>query len=185
MTVQMRRMTSPSNERALSPANQRRLEEIYEAYFHTVQRWLLYFRCDRNELNDLTAKVFEVIRRKLDQFVDGDQPGLIWSICYGIARNHRRSITNWFRRFELAPDVVQVAGPDPERAAVLRAALIAVLSRLDEDDRMILLLRFGDRMTAAEIAVLFGTTEDSISSRVTRARNAFRKVWAALEKERP
>jgi len=61
---------------------------------------------------------------------------------------------------------------DDERGAVRRA-----INRLPPHYARILELRFGDELTAPEIARVLGVTESAAESQLVRARQAFRDEW--------
>ena len=61
-------------------------------------------------------------------------------------------------------------------AAVERVDLHAALERLDERDRMLLMLRYGKDMTQAAIAQLLEIPEGTVKVRLHRARDKLRRA---------
>lgn len=70
-------------------------------------------------------------------------------------------------------------GVDDERvlATVERADLHAALSRLDEGDRQLLMLRYGEDLTQAAIARLLEIPEGTVKVRLHRARDKLRRAY--------
>lgn len=75
--------------------------------------------------------------------------------------------------------VETLEGVDDERvlATVERADLRAALDRLDETDRRLLLLRYGEDLTQAAIARLLRIPEGTVKVRLHRARNKLRRAF--------
>lgn len=67
---------------------------------------------------------------------------------------------------------------DDERGAVRRA-----INRLPPHYARILELRFGDELTAPEIARVLGVTESAAESQLVRARQAFRDEWLKVNQD--
>jgi len=80
-------------------------------------------------------------------------------------------------------------GPDPEAEAVRasdRRRLDAVIARLPEDFREVLILREMEDMSYREIAEATGAPIGTVMSRLSRGRGELRKVLARLiEKDEP
>ena len=62
-------------------------------------------------------------------------------------------------------------------ATVERADLHAALERLDERDRKLLMLRYGEDMTQAAIAQLLEIPEGTVKVRLHRARDKLRRAF--------
>ncbi len=70
-------------------------------------------------------------------------------------------------------------GADDERilATVERADLHAALAQLDERDRKLLMLRYGEDLTQASIARLLAIPEGTVKVRLHRARDKLRRAF--------
>ena len=92
------------------------------------------------------------------------------------ALNMRRS-----RRAEPAEDAVFAALPDagPERSEAVRC-LLAAMQALEETDRAILQLQYGQGMTGAQIAAALGLHAATVRQRSRRARQKLKQL---LEQE--
>jgi RNA polymerase sigma-70 factor (ECF subfamily) len=75
-------------------------------------------------------------------------------------------------------------GADDERvlATVEQADLHAALGQLDENDRQLLRLRYGDDLTQAAIARRLGIPEGTVKVRLHRARDKLRRAFGPVPK---
>jgi RNA polymerase sigma-70 factor (ECF subfamily) len=82
-------------------------------------------------------------------------------------------------RPEPVASVETFEGADDERviATVERADLHAALERLDEPDRKLLMLRYGEDLTQAAIARLLEIPEGTVKVRLHRARDKLRRAY--------
>lgn len=86
------------------------------------------------------------------------------------------------QRARIRPDPVAsietFEGAEDERviATVERADLHAALKRLDENDRELLALRYGEDLTQAAIASRLGIPEGTVKIRLHRVRNKLRQA---------
>jgi RNA polymerase sigma-70 factor (ECF subfamily) len=61
----------------------------------------------------------------------------------------------------------------------LRSGVEAALSKLPGEQRIVLVLRYLDRLPVREIATTIGRSEKATESLLSRAREAFRKAYGA------
>jgi RNA polymerase sigma-70 factor (ECF subfamily) len=82
-------------------------------------------------------------------------------------------------RPEPIPTIEMREGEDDERvlATVERADLHAALSRLEESDRRLLMLRYAEDLTQAAIARLLEIPEGTVKVRLHRARDKLRRAF--------
>jgi RNA polymerase sigma-70 factor, ECF subfamily len=74
------------------------------------------------------------------------------------------------------------AAPDELALSPEREALACALSALDADHRTVLVLRFVEDRTVADIAVLTGTREGTVKSRLHYALRQLRAVYEAADR---
>jgi RNA polymerase sigma-70 factor (ECF subfamily) len=131
-------------------------------------------RARPDDVDDVAAETLAVMWRRLDDIPDGAE--LPW--CYSIARrclaNHRRGTA---RRRRLADRLAGRREPPLQRGddpALLvddaDPTLHRALGRLSVDDRELLLLWAWEQLSVGEIAVALGTTPNTASVRLRRAR---------------
>ena len=167
-------MTSPPNlDAEPEDARAARFTVVATDVWEPLQRYLRR-RIDAGDVDDVAAETLTVVWRRLDDIPDGAE--LPW--CYSIARrclaNHRRGTA---RRSRLVDRLTRRGEPatngadDP--ASIVDdsdPALYAGLALLSADDRELLGLWAWEQLSVAEIAIALGTTANTASVRLRRAR---------------
>jgi RNA polymerase sigma-70 factor (ECF subfamily) len=158
----------------------RAFEHLYEYYLPRIYRYVAYkTNSSREEIEDLTAAVFEKAWKCLDQF--DWRKGAFGAWLYRIARNH---LTDHFRTRK--PAVL----PLDERIASARVVDIAhvierkaelqevwrLLGHLGEQEQEILSLKFSSAYTNREIAGMLRLTESNIGVIVYRSLRKLREL---------
>lgn len=159
----MSRVTE-SDERVLIEAAQEdpgRFAELYELNFHRVYAFVARRVHDRSETQDLTAYVFQQALANIGKFKSRGAPFVTW--LYRIAANaiadqarkKSREVTEIESRTDasIEPDLEQV-----ER----RARLFSAVDELPEDQRRVILLRFGEEKSIREIAAALNRSEGAV-----------------------
>jgi RNA polymerase sigma-70 factor, ECF subfamily len=171
-------------------ADPTRFEALYRKYIAQVYSFALYELRDHHEAEDVTERTFMLALSGIASFEeradadDGDASTFrVWlfRIARNVVANHRRTL----RRRPVAPleAAASIAGPldvagDVERRDEARAAWDAV-GRLPDDRRRVVVLRFVEEMSAAEIAGVLGRTEGAVRVLLHRA---LRSVAADLRR---
>ncbi|MFT3768838.1 MAG: sigma-70 family RNA polymerase sigma factor [Minicystis sp.] len=141
------------------------------------------------DLEDVFQEVFIVVHRRLHTF-DGSSALTTWlfGVCLRVAAAHRRRA--WFRREVPTDDLAEhreVPEDELPDAAVAsrqaRAALEAMLDRMDLDKRAVFVMFELDELSSEEIAAILGVPVGTVWSRLSAARKQFEKI-AAREKAR-
>ena len=155
------------------------LTAIYEQCQGPVYRYIFYRVASTALAEELTADVFVRMVDRMHTFREQGRPVLAW--LYTIARNlvidHQR------RHGQGAPlplDDGMPAAEDfqPSRVAEtgeVRARLQAALAMLTETQRQVILLKFIEARTNAEVAAMLGKDEGAIKSLQHRALAAMRR----------
>ena len=162
-------------------ADPTRFEPLYRKYVAQVYSYALYELRDRHEAEDATERTFLAALAHIGRFEerarpdDGDGASTFRIWLFRIARNvvaeRRRQLR---RRPEASLDAAaELAAPtdleaDVTRRDETRTALDAV-ARLQGDRRQVLILRFVDEMSTAEIAGVLGRSEGAIRVLIHRA----------------
>jgi RNA polymerase sigma-70 factor (ECF subfamily) len=164
------------------------LAEIYDVHFDFVWRNARRLGVPEASADDVVQDVFMIVQRRINDF-DGRVQLRAWifGILVRVARDHRRSFRRKGARnvsldHEAAHSASVVAqGPTPselaERSERVRI-LDMLLSRLDDDKRMLLVLSELEQWTLREIAELLGSNTNTVHSRLRAAKKAFEKVHA-------
>jgi RNA polymerase sigma-70 factor (ECF subfamily) len=155
-------------------------EELVRRYQDVALR-TAYLVCPETDADDAVQEAFLKAYAALSRFRDGApfKPWLL-RIVANEARNRRRSAG---RRTGLAQRAVAAAGPavepSPEHgylAAEQRAALLAAVNRLRDEDREVIGARFLLELSEAETSEALGIPRGTVKSRTWRALARLREV---------
>ena len=159
----MSRVTE-SDERVLIEAAQSdpgRFAELYEQNFHRVYAYISNRTHDRSETQDLTAHVFQQALANIGKFKWRGAPFITW--LYRIAANaiadRRRKQSRELTETEGATNTS--VNSDLEQAES-RARLFRAVEALPEDQRKVILLRFGEEKSIREIASDLDRSEGAV-----------------------
>jgi RNA polymerase sigma-70 factor (ECF subfamily) len=153
---------------------------LYERHVRRIYNYIYYRTGNHHDAEDLTARVFQRALRHLETFVDKGVPFSAW--LYRIAHN---LVANWHRDRNRRPIVpleehlAASALADYPEAETLTAeeqrVLLDVVRRLPADRQQLLILKFVERLSNAEIAGLMGRTEGAVKSLYHRTLKALRE----------
>lgn len=162
-------------------ASETAFRAFYEQALPRVYGYLVS-RCggDRSAAEELTQETFVAAVRERRSF-DGRSDPMTWLI--GIARH---KLADQFRRREreerrqlrlVVREVAVGSGASAWRAADERTEIVRALGALPTMQRAVLVLHYADGLAVREVAARLGKSEAAIESLMTRARDAFRKVY--------
>ena len=152
---------------------------LYDKYAGRIYNYIYYRTGNQFDAEDLTARVFFRAMRHITNYVDRGIPFSAW--LYRIAHN---LVANWHRdgarRQEVALDDtfrVEKREEHPE-TAVMRGeeqnALMGLIRELPEERQQLLILKFVEHMSNAEIGEIMDRTEGAIKSLYHRTLIALR-----------
>jgi RNA polymerase sigma-70 factor (ECF subfamily) len=154
--------------------------ELYERHVRKIYNYIYYRTGNHHDAEDLTARVFQRALRHVANFKDKGVPFSAW--LYRIAHN---LVANWHRDRSRRPvvpleDHVSVGeeSDHPETEAIVeeeRQMLLAAVRLLPADRQQLLILKFVERLSNAEIGEIMGRTEGAIKSLYHRTLNALRE----------
>lgn len=153
--------------------------ELYERYIEKIYSYVYYRMGNHHDAEDLTARVFFRAMSHIPNYTERGVPFQAW--LYRIAHN---LVANWHRdrgRRKVIPLDEFIAASlksespdsqaeDQEEQDALRAAI----RRLPEERQQLLLLKFVDHLSNAEIGVIMDRTEGAIKSLYHRTLLALR-----------
>ena len=154
---------SELEERTLIEAAQHdpgRFAELYEHNFDRVYAYIVVRIYDRLEAQDLTAHVFQQALANIAKFKWRGAPFIAW--LYRIAAN---AIADQARKKsrESAETELTNTTVDPDLEQVERSArLFRAVEALPEDQRKVILLRFGEEKSIREIAADLNRSEGAV-----------------------
>ncbi|MEO0562875.1 MAG: sigma-70 family RNA polymerase sigma factor, partial [Chloroflexota bacterium] len=155
--------------------------EIYERYLDKIYKYVYYRVGNQHDAEDLTSRVFFRALAHVETFEDRGVPFQAWlyRIAHNLVANHHRDKGR--RKIIPLEDYITTSVfttmDSPERAAEDaedRERLLAAIRRLPDDRQQLLLLKFVDHLTNAEIGEVMGRTEGAIKSLYHRTLNALR-----------
>jgi len=142
---------------------------LYERYHGRIYNYVYYRTGNVADAEDLTARIFVRAMRHIGAYEDKGLPFSAW--LYRIAHN---LVANWHRDRSRRPlialdDIAQwhVGEADPEFTAQLsedKEALLQAIRRLPAERQEMLILKFVERLSNAEIGIIMGRSEGAIKS---------------------
>jgi RNA polymerase sigma-70 factor, ECF subfamily len=161
---------------------------LYERYMGRIYNYVYYRTGNQYDAEDLTARVFFRAMHHIKNYQNRGLPLSAW--LYRIAHN---LVANWHRdnsrRKEIPLDDSLFSGQlqhhHPESALVQneeRERLLSMIRKLPPDRQQLLILKFVEHMTNAEIGHVMGRTEGAIKSLYHRTLIALRDEIDGLEK---
>ncbi|MCE2471464.1 MAG: sigma-70 family RNA polymerase sigma factor [Anaerolineae bacterium] len=153
--------------------------ELYARYVKKMYSYIFHRTGNTQDAEDLTAKVFIRAYSHIGNYVDRGAPFQAW--LYRIAHN---LVANWHRdqarrKIIALDDYVahSLQSEAPERLAEdveERDQLMEAVRRLPEERQQLLLLKFIEQLSNAEIGEIMGRTEGAIKSLYHRTLLALR-----------
>jgi RNA polymerase sigma-70 factor (ECF subfamily) len=151
---------------------------IYAQHYDSVFRYLFGRIGRKEEAEDLASQVFLEALRSIDSYADRGKPLAAW--LFGIARN---LANNQFRstRRRGETDSLDEADVEDGTAVIgdLRAEsldLIAGINELTKEQRETLVLRFYVGLSAKEVGLVIGKTEQAVYALQVRGLAALRRI---------
>jgi RNA polymerase sigma-70 factor (ECF subfamily) len=142
---------------------------LYERYVSRIYSYIYYRTGNQHDAEDLTARVFFRALRHVENYKDRGLPLSAW--LYRIAHN---LVANWHRdnsrRKEIPLDeiiLVRHGGDLPEMVLIEneeKENLLNVLHRLPSDRQQLILLKFVEHLSNAEIGQVMGRSEGAVKS---------------------
>ncbi len=153
--------------------------ELYERYVKKIYSYIYYRTGNQHDAEDLTARVFHRALVHIETYVERGIPFSAW--LYRIAHN---LVANWHRdrtRRKVIPLDEFVAASlrteAPETMAETQEEqdrLIEAVRRLPEERQQLLLLKFVDKLSNAEVGAIMDRSEGAIKSLYHRTLLALR-----------
>jgi RNA polymerase sigma-70 factor (ECF subfamily) len=142
---------------------------LYERYVGRIYNYVYYRTGSQYDAEDLTARVFLRAMKHIQNYQDRGIPFSAW--LYRIAHN---LVANWHRdnsrRQEIALEDTYVAqhGREHPEASLLHTeeqeALLTIIRQLPPERQQLLILKFVEHLSNAEIGQVMGRTEGAIKS---------------------
>ena len=142
---------------------------LYERYVGRIYTYIYYRTGNPEDAEDLTARVFFRAMRHIGKYRDRGLPFSAW--LYRIAHN---LVANWHRDNSRRKEVPledtilgKASGSHPEHELMQtqeRERLLMVLRTLPADRQHLVILKFVEHLSNAEIGQIMGRTEGAVKS---------------------
>jgi RNA polymerase sigma-70 factor (ECF subfamily) len=159
---------------------------LYELYVEKIYNYIYYRLGNHHDAEDLTAKVFYRALNHIAHYNNKGAPFAAW--LYRIAHN---LVVNWrrdhSRRQIVGLEDVDLSGDkqeSPQQAAEQtneRELLLAAIQRLPRERQELLVMKFVERMSNAEIGQVLGRSEGAIKSLYHRTLVSLKEILAEHE----
>ncbi len=153
--------------------------QLYERYVDRIFNYVYYRTGNLHDAEDLTARVFQRAMNHIQNYTDRGVPFSAW--LYRIAHN---LVANWHRdrsrRQEIPLNDIPVLpskGEHPETTLVHseeQEDLLRLIRRLPPDRQHLLILKFLENLSNAEIGQIMGRSEGAVKSLYHRTLLALR-----------
>jgi len=159
---------------------------LYERHVDAIFNYIYYRTSDRQVAEDLTARTFYNALNKIGSYVQRGAPFTSWlyRIAHNLTANWHRDQKRW--RMSSLSDAFEgfhrSQAPTPHAEAERQesvALLMAVIAELPEDRQQLLLLKYVENMSNAEISRVMGRTEGAVKSLYHRTLIALRRKLKA------
>ncbi|MGB1251686.1 MAG: RNA polymerase sigma factor [Candidatus Promineifilaceae bacterium] len=167
---------------AAAKVNQDAFGEIYRRYVERIYNYIYYRTGNRDEAQDLTARVFHRAMKHIPNYQDKGVPFSAW--LYRIARN---LVANWHRdqnrRQMVSYEEImhsQHGEGSPESLMQLVQSeehLLATVRRLPVERQELLILKFLHELPNAEIGAIMDRSEGAIKSLYHRTLTSLREEF--------
>lgn len=153
---------------------------LYERYVDNIYSYIYYRTGNHHDAEDLVSRTFYRALKHFTRYVDRGAPfsAYLYRIAHNIVANFHRDRS---RRQVVPLNEMMLSALRREQPAVAfeegdaQAALLEVVRRLPQDRQELLILKFVDQLTNAEIAKIMGRTEGAIKSLYHRTLVALRQ----------
>lgn len=147
----------------------------YREYLPLVSKYL-YRRCNREEVEELASKVFEIAWAKRDQAEAGFELPWLYRIAGFVVANHRRT-EQTKGRFLASFKSIDTA-PAAEDIALADLALAEAWKKLSPEERSIISLASFDGLDSKQAAKSLGISPNAFNIRLSRARTKLKNLLA-------
>ncbi len=151
---------------------------LYERYVERIFNYVYYRTGNVNDAEDLTARVFQRAMNHIVNYTDRGVPFSAW--LYRIAHN---LVANWHRdrsrrqEIPISDAPIVAKGDAPEASLVhteQRESLLRLIRSLPAERQTLLILKFVEHYSNAEIGAIMGRSEGAVKSLYHRTLLALR-----------
>lgn len=162
---------------------------LYDRYVTRIYNYIYYRTGNQHDAEDLTSRVFTRAMKHITNYQDRGVPFSAW--LYRIAHN---LVANWHRdnskKHEVELEDNYWVSPESDMPESIleqsedEVALLKMIRKLPEDRQTLLILKFVEHMSNAEIGTIMDRTEGAIKSLYHRTLLSLRDEMKNGEKEK-
>lgn len=155
---------------------------LYERYVNRIYNYVYYRTGNAHDAEDLTARVFFRAMRHIRSYTNRGLPFSAW--LYRIAHN---LVANWHRdnsrrkEIPLEDSLFWLGGGEHPERALMRTQdqehLLEIVAGLPSERQQLLIYKFVDHLSNAEIGQIMGRTEGAIKSLYHRTLLSLRERY--------
>jgi RNA polymerase sigma-70 factor (ECF subfamily) len=164
--------------------DQKAISELYKRHVQSIYRYIYYRVGDVNVAEDLTADVFLRALEGLEGFTYRGIPFSAW--LYRIA--HARAMDHFRQQAkrELLPldEGLAATGKGPQAAFEAKLdheELQSAIAQLTTDQQQVIILKFVEELSNAEVARILGKSEGAVKSLQHRALKSLQRIMRREE----
>ncbi|NOZ48442.1 MAG: sigma-70 family RNA polymerase sigma factor [Chloroflexi bacterium] len=159
------------------------LTHIYDTYAPKIYAYIYRHVGSPQRAEDITSVTFLKMLEALDRgrFARDSLQSWLYRIAYNAIvddarRRKRRPISTLHEGISMPPDTLpeHIVGRRVEREQLLQA-----VQQLSADQRHVIILRFGDGLTAPEVGQILGKTEEAVRALQRRGLANLRKILSS------
>lgn len=166
--------------------DQAALSEIYDRYSKKIHSYIYRHLGDAHMAEDLTAEVFLRMLEAVQsaKFARTSLSAWLYRIAHNLVVDHFRSqpqseVEPWDERLRAAVDDPTVA----VEARLAQQGLRAALSHLTQEQQQVIVLRFGEGLSAPQVAGVLGKSEGAVRALQHRALATLRRIMEGKRHE--
>lgn len=158
---------------------------LYERYVGRIYNYIYYRTGNQHDAEDLTARVFFRALRHIEHYTDRGLPFSAW--LYRIAHN---LVANWHRdnsrRKEVPLEEIILVRQGSEHPEILlmqseeQDSLLEIIRGLPPDRQQLLILKFVEHFSNAEIGQIMGRSEGAVKSLYHRTLLSMRDEFGVI-----
>ncbi len=151
-------------------------EPLVERYQKTVYNVALRMANDPDDAADITQNVFIKASEKLGSY---DPTYKFFSWIYRIAVNESINFVGSARKSEALSEDLATGGSSPDeilQAGMLSETVEAGLTKLSDDNRVVIVLRHFEELSYDEIGFILDLPVKTVKSRLFTARQSLKKI---------
>lgn len=158
---------------------------LYDRYVGRIYAKCISMLKDEVMAQDATQEIFTKVFLNLSRFKEQSRfstwvYSITYNYCIDFLRRKKKQNDLFSDELEQAPDLAEEEVSDKIIFEIELDQLERVLQEIPDSDRMVLLMKYQDRMSIKEIADIIGKTESAVKMKIKRAKAKAQQTREAL-----